>query len=171
LLQDLPDVQFVLVGDGTDLPAIREAARERQLPNIRFLGRHPESSMSRFLSIADVLLVHLRDDPLFRITVPHKIYTYLAVGKPILAAIDGDAAATVEAARAGLTCPAGDPRLLADTVRKFRTMSPSERETMGRNGRQVACTQYRRELLVGQISAVLEGVLASVKERKPSRVH
>jgi colanic acid biosynthesis glycosyl transferase WcaI len=169
LLNDLPDVQFVLVGDGTDLTEIREAAKDRNLSNIRFLGRHPETSMSRLFSIADVLLVHLRDDPLFRITIPHKIYTYMAVGKPILAAIKGDAADTVEAAHAGLTCPIGNPRVLADTVRRFRELSPGERKTMGQNGRQAACTQYQRETLIRQIAAVMEGVQTASQARKTSK--
>jgi colanic acid biosynthesis glycosyl transferase WcaI len=160
LLRDLPDVQLVMVGDGTDLAALRQTAKDGGLTNVRFLGRHPESSMSRLFSAADVLLVHLRDEPLFRITIPHKIYTYMAVGKPVLAAAGGDAAATIEAAGAGLTCPPGDAEALAATVRRFHALSPAERNAMGRNGRQITCTVFRRDALVRQIAAMLEGAMA-----------
>ena len=160
LLRDLPDVQFVLIGDGTDLTALQEAARERGLTNVKFLGRHPESSMSRLLSLADVLLVHLRDEPLFRITIPHKIYTYMAVGKPILAAVEGDAAATIEAARAGWTCQPGQAEAMAAAVRGLRALSPDERNAMGQNGRRTACKTFHRETLVRQIAKMLESVVA-----------
>ncbi|MBU4270483.1 MAG: glycosyltransferase family 4 protein [Planctomycetes bacterium] len=160
LLRDLPDVQFVLVGDGTDLAALQEAARERGLTNVKFLGRHPESLMSRLLSLADVLLVHLRDEPLFRITIPHKIYTYMAVGKPILAAVEGDAAATIEASRAGWTCPPGRAEAMAAAVRRLRALSPDERNAMGQNGRRTACETFHRETLVRQIAEMLKSVAA-----------
>ena len=111
-------------------------------------------------ALADVLLVHLRDDPLFRITIPHKIFTYLASGKPVLAAVEGDAAAVVESAHAGLTCPSGDPKALADVVRRFYEMSPDERNALGQNGRRVACEVYGRSHLVRQIAAMLEAVVA-----------
>jgi colanic acid biosynthesis glycosyl transferase WcaI len=159
-LRDLPDVQFVLVGDGTDLTSLQQAARERGLTNVKFLGRHPESTMARLFALADVLLLHLRDEPLFRITIPHKTYTYMAVGKPILDAVEGDTAATVEAARAGLTCPSANAEALAATVRKFHALSASERNAMGQDGRRTACEVFHRDILVRQIAEMLEKVLA-----------
>lgn len=160
LLRDLPAVQFVLLGDGVDLERLRGIATERSLNNVCFLGRHPVSAMPDFYALADVLLVHLRDDPLFRITIPHKIFTYLASGKPVLAAVAGDVAAVVESAHAGLTCPPGDPGALADTVRRFYGMSLDARNALGQNGRRAACEAYSKSYLVGQIAAMLETVVA-----------
>jgi glycosyltransferase involved in cell wall biosynthesis len=160
LLRDLPDVQFVLIGDGTDLAALQQTARERGLTNVKFLGRYPDSMMGRFFSAADALLIHLRDEPLFRITIPHKIYTYMAVGKPILAAVGGNAAATVAAARAGLTCPPANAEALAAAVRSLRNSSPRERNAMGQNGRRTACEIFHREAQVRRISEMLEGVVS-----------
>jgi glycosyltransferase involved in cell wall biosynthesis len=145
LLQDLPDVQFVLVGDGTDLAELQEAAKTRGLENVKFLGRYPEEAMPSMLALADVLFVHLRDDLLFRITIPHKVYTYAAVGKPILAAIRGDTADVVQAANAGLTCEPGNPHKLADAVRQLWNLSSTERQAMGDNGRAMVCQSASRE--------------------------
>ena len=160
LLDDLPQVQFVLLGDGVDRPRLQEIAHSYDLHNISFLGRYPSEAMPGMYALADVLLVHLRDDPLFRITIPHKIFTCLASGKPVLAAVEGDAAAVVESGHAGLTCPSGDPKALADVVRQFYEMSPDERNALGQNGRRAVCEAYGRSHLVGQIAAMLEAAVA-----------
>jgi colanic acid biosynthesis glycosyl transferase WcaI len=155
LLRDLPNVQFVVLGDGVDLPELVAAAARMNVTNVKFLGRHPEGAMPSFFSLADVLLVHLKDDPLFRITIPHKILSYMASGKPVLAAVAGDAADVIRGASAGLVCPPEDPEALAATVRQFHAMTSAERETMGARARQAACESYGREHLVGEVAQVL----------------
>ena len=85
-------VQFVFVGGGVDKARLEQRASGLQLPNVPFLPRQPMEAIGRILSLADVLLVHLQDDPLFRITIPSKAQAYLAVGRPILMAVAGDAA-------------------------------------------------------------------------------
>ena len=159
LLQDLPGLQFVLIGDGVEAPRLKKITQARQLQNVRFLGRYPVDAMPGFYALADVLLIHLRDDPLFRITIPHKTITCLASGKPMLAAVEGDAAEMVRSAGAGLTCPPSDPKALADAARQFFTMASAERDEMGQNGRRIACELYGREYLVGQIGQMLEAVV------------
>lgn len=158
LLRDLPYVQFALVGDGVDTERLRQRASEEQLQNIRFLGRYPADRMPELYALADVLLVHLRHDPLFRITIPHKIFTYLASGKPILAAMGGDVADLVESTGSGLTCRPSDPAALAALVREFVEMPAESRQAMGANGRHAACNSYGRLRLVDQVEAMLEDV-------------
>jgi glycosyltransferase involved in cell wall biosynthesis len=156
-VKDLADVQFVFVGDGADLPRIKELASQRGLSNVVFLGRHPPDAMPQFFAMADGLIVNLRDDPLFRITIPHKILTYLASGKPILAAVAGDPADVVERAEAGLISPPGDAAALAASVRRLHAMSLEERKRMGENGRRAAVEEYGKDRLVGEmIDMILE---------------
>ena len=158
LLRDIPKVQFVLVGDGADCQRLQVMAAERQIHNILFLGRHPATEMPRLYALADVLFLHLKDDPLFRITIPHKIFTYLASGLPILAAIEGDASEVVCGAQAGVVCKPGDPKGIADAVRKLYLLSPAERTSLGMNGRRAAVELYTRENLVAQIEQMIIGV-------------
>lgn len=158
LLSDLPAVQFVIVGDGVALPELQSLAKQKKLTNVRFLGRYPELAMPELFALADVLLVHLKDDPLFRITIPHKIFTYMASGKPILAAVTGDSAEVVSNAGAGFTCQPENPEALALAVREFYHMPQTERDCMGQSGFQVARYQYSRETLVRQIEAVVLSV-------------
>jgi glycosyltransferase involved in cell wall biosynthesis len=155
LLRHLRDIQFVIVGDGIALPGLQQAAQVRNLSNVRFLGRYPDHAMSRLYALADVLLVHLKDDPLFRITIPHKTLAYLATGKPILAAVSGDAADLITNEGAGLACPPSDPVALAETVHRFRALGPDELCRMGKRGLAVVQEKYKRPMVISQIEAVL----------------
>ena len=147
--------QFVLVGDGIAVPRLQALARERQLANVRFLGRFPPQQMPGLYALADVLLIHLKDDPLFRITIPHKTFAYMASGKPVLAAMAGDAAGLIANARAGLVCPPEDSEAMAEAVRRLRGLSETDRRRMAQNGLDAIRHAYSREELVGRIEAVL----------------
>lgn len=158
ILKDEDFAQFVVVGDGIALDTLKRTVAEKTLSNVHFLGRFAESQMPPLYALADVLLVHLRDDPLFRITIPHKILTYLASGKPVLAAVAGDAARVVEDAGAGTTCPPQQPEALVAAVRQLYALGPEGRAEMGRRARAAAETKYSRVQLVREIEAVLEAV-------------
>ncbi|MGA2531671.1 MAG: glycosyltransferase family 4 protein [Candidatus Aminicenantales bacterium] len=155
LLESLPEIQFVFIGDGIALPRLEKMAATKLISNVRFLGRFPHNAMPGLFALADVLLVHLKDDPLFRITIPHKILSYMGSGKPILAALAGDGADLVTAAGAGVSCPPGKPEDLAVAVRDFLKMSADERKAMGERGLQTVQTRFSREALIAKIEKVL----------------
>jgi len=150
-LTDLPKIQFVIIGDGTARSALEQLKTEYQLNNILFLGRYVGEKMSTLYALADVLLIHLKDDPLFRMTIPHKTFAYMASGKPIIAALSGDAADVVISAGCGLTCNSEDPVAMADLVRQFYEMPIEDREALGQIARDMVCTSYNREALISQI--------------------
>jgi glycosyltransferase involved in cell wall biosynthesis len=156
LLRDAPDIQFVVVGDGVDEPRLRAAAASRGLGNVRFLGRRPETEMPALFALADALLVHLKDHPLFRVTIPSKTLSYLASGRPIVSATAGDPAMVVEESGAGLTCPPGDPRKLADAVLRMARLSQTERDAMGRAGRHAYQTRYTPAVLLDRYEEMFE---------------
>jgi len=158
LLRDLSEVQFVFIGDGVDQDALRQMVRERKLDNVRFLGRQPAQEMPRFFALADVLLVHLKRDPLFEITIPSKTLAYLACGRPILGVVAGDPADVIREAGAGVICPQEDPAALAQMVRSLYAMPPTEREAMGQAGRQAFLANYTRRVLVDRYEALLREV-------------
>jgi glycosyltransferase involved in cell wall biosynthesis len=164
-LSDLPDVQFVLVGDGTDSDRLRRVAQERGLTNLRFIGRQPAVRMPHIFAVSQVLLVHLRDCPLFRITIPSKTMAYMACGRPLLMAVEGDAGDLVSSTGAGVTCPSEKAKKLADAVRFLRSMSSEEREKMGRVGREVFLARYSRRVLLDRYETILMGL---ARGEKPS---
>jgi glycosyltransferase involved in cell wall biosynthesis len=157
-LRDLPDVQFVFIGDGLDEARLRQAAAERGLANVRFLGRQPAEAMPRFFAWAGALLVHLRRDPLFEITIPSKTLAYLACGRPIVCAVAGDAADVVRQAGAGLICPPEDPAALAAAVRALHALPPAQREALGQAGRAAFLAHYTRAGLMERYNTLFETV-------------
>lgn len=159
-LRNIEDIQFVMVGGGTMRAALKEQADRRGLSSVRFLGTYPQDEIAKIQSLANIFLAHLRDDPLFRITIPHKTLGYMASGKPVLIGVAGDAARVVLDAGAGLSCHPGDSASMAEAVLKFYRMSESERQAIGARGREVAVQQYSRQQLVGQIGEMLETIVA-----------
>jgi glycosyltransferase involved in cell wall biosynthesis len=134
--QTLPEVQFVFVGGGVERQCLEKKAGGLGLSNVRFLPLHPVHAMGAILALADVLLVHLKDNPLFQITIPSKTQAYLASGRPILMAVRGDAAQLVTESGAGLVCEPENPADIAEKITRFVAMSPEERRIMGQAGRQ-----------------------------------
>jgi len=159
LLEDLPDCQFVLVGDGTARSELERLTKDYELKNVLFLGRFPGEQMANLYALADVLLIHLKDDPLFRITIPHKTFAYMASGKPILAAVAGDAAAVIMDNGCGLICDPEDPTALADLVREFYEMPIEGRKRLGEIARETVYSSYNRELLVSKIEDSLRKLI------------
>lgn len=155
LLKDMPNLQFVMVGDGIAESRLRQLVNQYQLANVRFLGRFQPQDMPRLYALADILLVHLKDNPLFHITIPHKTLAYLASGRPILAAVAGDVADMVSSIGAGVTCPPQDPQALAEAVRSLYEMPSETLRAMGEKGEEAAATRFSRTTLTHKIGEVL----------------
>ncbi|PFH10699.1 glycosyltransferase involved in cell wall biosynthesis [Collimonas sp. PA-H2] len=136
------EVQFVFVGGGIEVDNLKAMSVSAALKNVRFLPRMPMNEVGAVLSKADALLVHLKDDPLFEITIPSKTQAYLAVGKPILMAVSGDAADLVRRAEAGIAVKPENAASLADGVLQMTRLSVELREEMGKK----AIEFYQKEL-------------------------
>jgi glycosyltransferase involved in cell wall biosynthesis len=130
-----PEVCSAFAGSGVEEPRLRQRAVAEGLANVVFLGRRPPEAMGGVYAWAAALLVHLRDDPLFDITIPSKTQTYLAIGKPILMGVRGDAADLVRAAGAGIAFAPGEAAALAQAVDELLAMPDSARQRMGVAGR------------------------------------
>lgn len=138
LLQQSGNAQvatFCFLGSGLSQEALAARAQELGLTNVAFLPRVSPSDVRAYLTNADALIVHLRDDPLFAITMPSKAQAYMLAGRPILMALHGEAAALIKTAQCGLTMPSEDPKALADAVQQLRTMSSDELSELGENAR------------------------------------
>jgi colanic acid biosynthesis glycosyl transferase WcaI len=127
------NIQFVFIGSGVEVDSLKQKAKQLKLANVVFHGRKPVSEIGPILRLADVLLVHLKDDPLFRITIPSKTQAYMAIGKPILIGVKGDAADLVEKAGAGLSCEPNNPQSIAQTVKNLYEMDKNQLLQMGIN--------------------------------------
>ncbi len=153
-LRDHRQIHWVILGDGRQSSWVQEEVSRRGLSHcVHLLGRYPVESMPEWFAQAEVLLVTLKKDPIFALTIPSKIQSYMACGRPILAALEGEGARIVEEARAGVVVPAEDSSALAKAVQRLALMPPSEREAMGLNGRQYFLQEFDRNSLVARLDS------------------
>ena len=152
---------LVMLGGGVEVSRLKNRALEMKLCNVVFLPPVPMSEVGAVLAVAHVLLVHLRKAPLFEITIPSKTQAYMAVGKPLLMAVNGDAADLVRQAKCGLTAESENPEALADAVDALAAMPTDELKTMGINA---SC--FYREALGLQVGAAKFAALFDRLSRK-----
>jgi glycosyltransferase involved in cell wall biosynthesis len=142
------EIKIVILGSGSRVAMLKEEIASRNLNNIFCEGRYPVESMPLLMRKASVLLVSLANKPIFNFTVPNKIQAYLAIGRPIVASLNGEAARLIEEAEVGFTAPAENSEKLADAILKLYFMSDHERDKLGENGRKFFKENFDQDGLV-----------------------
>lgn len=162
-LRELAQIQWVIVGDGRQSEWLTKEVERRGLRGcFHLMGRHPVEAMPNWFAQADALLVTLNRDPIFALTIPSKVQSYMACAKPIVAALDGEGGRIVGATGCGLAVPSEDASGLAEAVLKLSSLSEGERQAMGQRGRDYFETHFERNLLLDR----LEGWLADLAKIK-----
>lgn len=152
LQRDGVDMRFFLIGSGSLSGWLVDEIKRRGLRNIVLPGRFPPAAMGRFYGAASALLVSLRDEPIFAYTIPSKVQGYLAAGRPVIAALNGEGQRLVEAAGAGVACPAGDSAAMAAAVQKLFHLDADTRAEMGENARLYAIRHFSLDRLAGDLT-------------------
>ncbi|HIF9202350.1 TPA: glycosyltransferase family 4 protein [Photobacterium damselae] len=129
-------VNIVFLGDGVAKDAAISLVKEKALKNVFFLPRVPMAQVGTLLSASDMLLVHLNDNELFRITIPSRTQANLAMGKPIVMGVSGDAAELVQESGAGVICTPNDPGELAEAISGLVSLSNEERLLIGKKAKE-----------------------------------
>jgi glycosyltransferase involved in cell wall biosynthesis len=156
-LKDFLNIHWVILGDGRMKSWVEDQVRLRKLENtVHFIGKRPVGTMSNYFALADVLLVSLKKDPIFALTFPAKIQSYMACGRPILACLDGEGARVIQESGAGFFCPAEDYELLAECVLKMFNLTNTERKEMGLRGRAYFEKHFARDNLLSQFEKWVE---------------
>lgn len=164
LLKDVPQIRFVVFGQGSRWDWMREQVKARGLTNLHLPGRFPVNTMPGLMQKAGALLVTLADEPIFALTVPNKVQAYMAAGRPILACLNGEGARLVEEAQAGLSVPAQDAKALAAAVLQLYQMPAEDRARLGANGRRYFKAHFDHDKLVDELMAHLRVMSKTVEE-------
>ncbi|MBX3662259.1 MAG: glycosyltransferase family 4 protein [Burkholderiales bacterium] len=151
-LRDRRDIHWLIVGDGLMRDTVAAEIRTRGLEAaVHLLGRHPPAAMPAFFRTADALLVTLRPDPVFALTIPSKIQSYLAAGKPIIGALDGEGARVIAESGGGMTCAAGDSAALAELTLRMAELPQESRAAMGARGLAWFGEHFERKRLLDRL--------------------
>lgn len=133
-LKHLSELKIVIVGSGSRLRWLQDQKKQLNLDNVILPGRFPASAMDEIFEKSKGLLVTLTRDEIFSYTVPSKVQAYMAAGRPLLAALDGEGARVIEESGAGLCSRAEDAASLAQNIEVLYNRSPEERDIMGEAG-------------------------------------
>lgn len=151
-LKHNPAIRWIVVGDGRMTGWLRSEVERRGLTHCFLLpGRFDVERMPSFYAHADALLVSLKRDPVFALTIPGKVQSYLMAGIPLLGMLDGEGAAVIREANAGLVCPSGDGEGLAKAVLELASIGKDALQQLGNNGRAYAQKEFSRELLITRL--------------------
>ena len=151
-------LHLLLVGDGMSRAALEAKVKELHAEDaVTFYGSVPATDIPKFTALADALIVCLSDSPDLGLTVPAKVASYMAAGKPVLASMDGAGNAAVAAA-GGLSSPACDAAALADNLLALTRMGAAQRAAMGQSAKEYYLAHYRRSELLRKLEHfILEG--------------
>ncbi|TDQ37595.1 glycosyltransferase family 4 protein [Thiopseudomonas denitrificans] len=163
-LKHLPACKFIIVGTGSMSAWLEAQKVALGLDNMHLVGRFPSYEMPQFFSRAAGLLVTLKKSDIFCLTIPSKLQAYLAAGRPIIAALDGEGARIVEEAGAGLCCAAEDGAGLARTIEKLFRMPASERTQLGVSGRRYFSANFDMDNQGRRLVEILEERIAQDRE-------
>lgn len=161
-LRRRPDIKIIIVGDGRASAWVAQEISRRKLSDqIVLLGRFPLERMPSFFHGTDSLLVSLKADPIFAMTIPGKVQSYLAAGVPLLGMLDGEGAAVIEQAEAGLTCQAGRGDKLAQLIEQLADMPLAERQAMGERAKRYCEQEFDRARLVTSLEGWMQELAGS----------
>lgn len=146
-------IHFDIVGDGTALEKCRQLGEG--LSNITFYGRKDLSEMPDFYARADIMVVTLKRDPVISGTLPGKVQSYLAAGKPIVGAIDGEAQTVIQRAQCGLCGSAEDADTLARNILEM-TADPDRLVQWGINARKYYQARFSKDSFIDALERYLK---------------
>lgn len=150
-----PGIRFLLVGDGPRKQALKRLALEKSLTNVIFHDAVPEVELPDYIALAEVGLHVQRRLEISKMALPVKMFSYMACQKPVMLALEGEAAELALASDSGLVVAPEDPAALAEAVVQLRD-DPDLRRRLGRNGRQLVEEHYSRAALAAQLAEMLE---------------
>lgn len=155
-LKEQPEIKFIIVGDGRKMPYVQEFIQKNNLEKtVITVGRFPVEAMASFFDKADVMLVSLKDDKIFNLTVPAKVQAYMSASKPIVAMLNGEGAEIIDEAKCGLTAPAGNSKQLAATILKMSYLPSLELSKMGENSRHFFQANYQLSSCIDNLERIL----------------
>lgn len=152
-LRGRADIIFHIVGDGSKTEECKKLANGLGLKNILFYGRRPVNDMPKFYELADAMLITLKDNKTLSYTLPGKVQSYMAAGKPIIGAINGETRKVIEEANCGLSCNAEDYKGLSQLILEFS--NSDKKEQMAANAHGFYSKNYSKERFMYKLEDAL----------------
>ncbi len=148
--------QLNIIGDGSHLQSLKKLVDDNGFKNIVFWGRKPRDEMYKYFSGSDFLIVSLVDKPIFSLTVPAKVQTYIAANRPILAILNGDAADIIKDNNLGYTAKPDDISEIKEVYIKCIDTDKKEIEQFTKNCEHLTQTTFNKENIINSLLELLK---------------
>ncbi len=159
-LQNIPEIFFLIVGEGAEKRRIRNLVMEKRLSNIKVLSGVSKERVRDYYALTDLYLVTLRNTELFRTVIPSKIFEAMAMARPILCAVDGECRKIIEEAKSGIYVEPENVNQMAETILKL-WKEKDGLQRMGKNGRIYVERYFNRDELARTYLGLLKGIAES----------
>ncbi|MBO7520596.1 MAG: glycosyltransferase family 4 protein [Clostridia bacterium] len=160
LLTGIKNLKIHIVGDGSELERLK--AKAKDMPQIIFHGRHPIEKMPEYYAMADACLVTLKSGELAA-TLPGKVQTYFAAGKPVIAAADGETERVIAESESGFCGAAEDSKALAENIKRF---AEADKQKLSQNARGYYEKNYSKKAFVNELEKALESYASNNTEKR-----
>jgi glycosyltransferase involved in cell wall biosynthesis len=154
----LSHIPFTFSGDGPERQKLEQMVTRYQLNNVRFTGYLSFEELLEEYAKAAILVSHVRRDPLFEWTQPAKVWEYMATGKPVIHAGEGEVIDLIQKHNIAMSVPPEDPQKLADAI-TYLINHPEEARALGQRGREFVENQRNREKLLADLETMLNTLL------------
>lgn len=157
LKNDDIQARFNIIGDGRYLDTLQESIRTDNVERyFTFIPRQPAEEISKYLAFADALLITLSKNEVFSITLPAKVQSCFACGKPIIVSADGEAQNAVNEAKAGLCSDAEDLDGFVENIKTIINLSKQQRDEMGNNALKYAAAHFDKNKQMDRLDEVFK---------------
>ena len=158
LKKDGIQVRFNVIGDGRYMPELKENIRNLNVTDyFNFIDRKPAEEIPAYQAAADALLITLSKSDVFSITIPAKLQSCLACGKPILVSADGEVQQIIRDAKAGLVSDSEDVNGFVKNIKQLSNMDKKQRDELGANALRYSKEHFNKEVLLKRMDQILQG--------------
>lgn len=155
-LKNNSEIKLIIVGDGRKMPFVKDFIEKHNLQkSVITVGRFPVEAMASFFAMASVMLLSLKDDKIFNLTVPAKLQAYMSASKPIVAMINGEGSDIIKEAKCGLSVAAGNSKNLTEIILKMSSFNAADLKQMGDNSRDFFYENYQLSNCIDNLERIL----------------
>lgn len=157
LTSSYKNIKWIIIGDGRKLEWVKKVVSENKLEEtILILGRYPISAMHLFFKQADIMLVSLKNKPIFSLTAPAKIQAYMAAHKPIISMLNGEGANLIKEADCGYCVSAENAEMLAKQIIEISKFNKYELQLKGENGFHYYQKHFDKKACIKKLKNILK---------------
>ncbi|MER2173159.1 MAG: glycosyltransferase family 4 protein [Carnobacterium sp.] len=150
-------IMFNIIGDGRYKETLIKTVNSYNVGEMfNFIDKQPAEKIPEFMAVNDAAFICLTNSPLFKMTIPAKLQSYMACGISIIASAGGETSQIIEDAYAGLTAPPGDEHKLAEIILKMADKTEKEILVLGKNARTYSDLYFSKTILMDQMEEHFE---------------